>query len=521
MVWVNPGPLDRPASGGDNRGMGTGAVEGSFFVVHAAIGGLPAAGVTAALVLGGGLGLERLLDGGNERLPSERLVTALALGLGVTGLLLLGLGDLGLYHRWLMFALAACGLGAAVACHRTVGQIVAGAWGAWRRTWPDVVLPLVAMVGCYLFVVDLAMRAPVGGDEGDYKWATPVRYALHQGIVRLPARLSNGVYLSELLVVPAAVVRGLHGARLVQLLFVALLLLAARAVARRMGGTGAVAPFASAGALIVATGAVTVGSDNLVAALLVATWAVVLRGDRRSQVIAGLAFAAAVTTKQFTLLLLPVFVVLAICATRRAAEGRGPGRVRRWLPIAGRLVVPAVVVLSIGFLQTWALVGAPVDHYGLYIYPSSDIHVRDGRAAGRIPSLTDLAELPAGPALAAVRSREPYGRRTGVVLPVALLAVGAGLMGARRPRRRSIGAATAVAAASYLLLAPVFVKTRFLIFTWVAVFVAADVAVAALCDRFRVRGETALRVVTQLVLIAGFLDSTRWVLERYWWAPWR
>ncbi|MGZ6977367.1 MAG: hypothetical protein ACXVJW_04610, partial [Acidimicrobiia bacterium] len=139
------------------------------------------------------------------------------------------------------------------------------------------------------------------------------------------------------------------------------------------------------------------------------------------------------------------------------------------------------------------------------------------RAAGRIPSVRDVLLLPIVPAFVGVGGGEPYGRRAGVVLPISLAVVAFGAVLADATWRRRILLAAAIAGISYLLVAPVFIKTRFLIFSWVLVFVAADIAVASAAALASRRSARMVNIAAQLVLLLGFLDSTRWLLERYWW----
>ncbi|MGZ6898836.1 MAG: hypothetical protein ACXVJ7_05520 [Acidimicrobiia bacterium] len=479
------------------------------------------AALTTLIVVAAGLLLDRALSSDGARPADERAVAVLGLGITATGIACLALGDVRLLYRPTFWVAGLAAVVVIVLMRATLREVVVRAVAAVRRDWREILLPGLATIATYVVSVDLALRAPLGGDEGDYKWTTPLTYAIHHRVTRVDVRLSNGIYLSELLVVPAAVFRSLHAARLVQLLAVVLLALAARVVARRFGGSGNFAAFAVLGALVVATYSIAVGSDVLVAALLTAALALLLRGDRRGLLAAGIVLAGAVTTKQYTALLVPIFLVLALLLDV-GAEGVAWRPASAWRPRVGavvtRLVLPAVLVLVLGIVQTWVLVGRPLDHYGLGIYPANDPHVLDGRAAGRIPELRDIVLLPAVPAFVGVHGGEPYGRRAGLVLPLACAAVVAGLiLGDRRWRRRLLLSAV-LAAASFLLVAPVFVKTRFLIFTWVLVFVAADVAVASRRSLGTRREGVLTAIAAQLVLLVGFADSLRWLLERYWWS---
>jgi len=121
------------------------------------------------------------------------------------------------------------------------------------------------------------------------------------------------------------------------------------------------------------------------------------------------------------------------------------------------------------------------------------------------------------PAFVGIGGGEPYGRRAGVVLPMAIAAAMVAMVLADRRWRRRLVVASALAGASYLLVAPVFIKTRFLIFTWVLVFVAADIAIASRRALGSRREGLITAIAAQLVLLAGFADSARWLLQRYWW----
>ena len=477
--------------------------------------------LTVLVLIGVGCILDRWLFADAPRRADEAWISILSLGI-----LGLGLGTLLLGYAHLLYrpVFLIAGLAAMASLVVLRGRVVAlgsetarGLWNAVRR-YPVL---CVATVATYALSMDLAMRAPLGSDEGDYKWGTPLAFAVHHHIVHVNARLSNGIYLSELVVVPAAVFRSLHGARVVQIVGVALLALAVRVVARRLGGAGNLAAFATLGCMVVATFSVSVGSDILAAALLTAAMAFVLTTDAgpREFLAGGFALMGAVTTKQYTALLVPLFLVVAIAVDaqpdgvgwRTFAEIRS-----RCARVVAVIAVPSLAILLVGFAHTWVVVGKPIDRYGLGVFASNDPRVSDGRAAGRIPSLRDLAVLPAVPAFVGVRGGEPYGRRVGLYLPIALGVAALGAFLADRRWRRRILLASALAAASFLGVAPVFIKTRFLIFSWVLVFVAADIAVAS---RAALDSRRVARLVTfavSVAILAGFADSIRWLLDRYW-----
>ncbi|MGZ4690597.1 MAG: hypothetical protein ACXVKA_00970 [Acidimicrobiia bacterium] len=482
--------------------------------------GVAAIGILFVFTLG--LALDRWCFGQQPRSVDDEWVSVLSLGfVGLAaGALLLGYAHL-LYRQVFWIAAAASVVGLVLLRHRTLALARRSARGVVAIVRQAPVLCFAALV-TYALSIDLSMRAPMGTDERDYKWNTPLEFALHHQIVRVPARLSNGIYLSELVVVPAAVFRSLHGARLLQYVAVVLLAFSARAVARRLGGSGLVAGFAALGCLLVGTGAASVGSDVLAAALLCAALALLLgAGSRpRALLVSGVVLAGAVMTKQYLALTVPMFLVIAL-VTDVQPDGvrlRDRAEIRAMFArMFGYVVVPAAAIFLLGLLHTFVLVGSPVDKYGAGVFPASDPRVATGRAAGRIPSVRDVLLLPIVPAFVGVGGGEPYGRRAGVVLPISLAVVAFGAVLADATWRRRILLAAAIAGISYLLVAPVFIKTRFLIFSWVLVFVAADIAVASAAALASRRSARMVNIAAQLVLLLGFLDSTRWLLERYWW----
>jgi hypothetical protein len=171
-----------------------------------------------------------------------------------------------------------------------------------------------------------------------------------------------------------------------------------------------------------------------------------------------------------------------------------------------------VLSLIIGFTHTLALTGHLVANNVRSIYPSSSVAVATGAAAGRIPNLYDIILLPINPFITGfIGQREPYGGRTGLAMLVGLPVVSALLYKRRDLRRRLLGFCV-LGAGTYLIIAPVFIKTRFLLVSWLFLLVAIGVAGQELANtspRLRRIGLWAIPAI----LFASVIDPVR-VLAR-------
>lgn len=472
---------------------------------------------TLAVFLAGGLALDRAVFGSRERRsPLDGLLAVLLFGhVGVGGLALVA-GHADLLSQGTFVVLAIVG-GVYLALDHArlwrIGRAAAAAVGRAVRGAP--LLSIAAAVTFALTSVS-ASRGALNPDEKDYKWAAPLFFANLHRFFDTPFRLSNGLFLDQLVVLPAATFASLHSARQTQLLAVALLTVSTAAVARRLGGSGVVAGFAALSCFIVPIHARDVGSDLPAAAFLAAAFALLLSpaDPARNRIGAGIALAAAAATKAYTLALLPVFVVVALLVE---PDGRGTIRWKRpSRRLLTGLLAPIPIVIAVAVLHTLTVTGVPyketLPNNG--IWPSGSPELATGQAAGRIPSAADVLMIPLVPFVVGIAGNSLYGTRVGVLFALAVPTVIIGTALAPPDWRRRVLVPGLVGAASYLLLAPVFVKTRFLLFSWLCVFAALDVLVASWRATWSRRAFGFGWVVVRVAVLVSFLDVIRLLWER-------
>ena len=348
-----------------------------------------------------------------------------------------------------------------------------------------------------------AIRRPFGGDEKDYKWVAPLAWAHAHHFVEVPYRLSNGFNLAEYLTVPAATFHALVVARFVEIAMLVGIGVSAAALANAAGvRRGWWVGVAAASIPLAVIDATWVGSDLEPAAFL-ATAALaflVLPGNYRIALY-SLLTAGAVQAK---VIVAPVAVVMTVVLVL-LFDGAG-GRIALRRTVAYSIGV--VGSLIIGFAQTLALTGHLVANNVRSIFPSGSAAVASGEAAGRIPNLFDVLLLPVNPFITGIIGQhEPYGGRTGLAMLVGLPVVVVLIWRYRDLRSRMFGFFV-LGALTYLVIAPVFIKTRFLLVSWIFFLVAIGVAGEELAGRNARLRRIGLWAVPAILLIS-VLDPVR------------
>lgn len=471
---------------------------------------------TVAIYLGTGFLLDALVMARAKPRPVlDELVSILALGYVGLGAAVLITGYLHLFYRGAFIVLGIISVAYLVAVRARVSRLAAPLLSGLASRAREAPLLSVGAVTTLALAAASGVRFPLNPDEHDYKWATPLLYAFAHRFIDLPFRLSNGVFLGHLVVMPSATFATLPGARLVQLLAVVLLAVATLCTARRLGGSGWVAGFGALSCFIVPIHAREIGTDLLVAALLMSALALMLSPTNlpRSRVVAGVTLAAAVSTKSYSIVLVPVFVLVA-CLVHPGEEPL----VQRRVPsraLLQAIVLPVLAVMALTVVHTLAISGRPfketLPHLG--IYASGSREVRFGQAAGRIPSWKDLAIMPFTPFSIGLHGT-PFGTRPGIFFAVALPIVLVGALTAPRWWRTRIVLIGCIAAASYLLLDPIWSNSRFLLFVWLCVFAGADVVVASWHATWSHRTFRLASFGVQIALLMAFGDAIRLMTQK-------
>ena len=381
----------------------------------------------------------------------------------------------------------------------------------WRRTTRDFSRSdfAVAVVGL-LAVASAALgavRQPLSGDEKGYKWVAPLAWSHAHHFIEVTFRLSNGFNLAEYLSVPAATFHALVVARFVEVAMLVGIGLAAAALADAAGvRRGWWVGIAAVSIPLAVIDATWVGSDLEPAAFLAAaTLAFMILPGYSRMVFYCVLTAGAVQAK---VIVAPVAVVMTLVLVLLFDNARGRVALRHTVAYS----IGTVGSLIIGFTHTLVLTGHLVANNVRSVFPSGSYAVATGEAAGRTPNLFDILLLPINPFIVGIiGQREPYGGRTGLAMLVGLPVVVVLIYRDRDLRSRMFGFFV-LGALTYLVIAPVFIKTRFLLVSWVFFLVAIGLAGEELAHQNSRLRRIGLWAVPGILLVS-VLDPVR-VLAR-------
>ena len=212
---------------------------------------------------------------------------------------------------------------------------------------------------------------------------------------------------------------------------------------------------------------------------------------------------------QAKVIVVPVAVVMTVVLVLLFDGARGRIALHRTVSYS----IGVVGSLIIGFTHTFVLTGHFVANNVRSIYPSGSAAVASGAAAGRIPNLFDILLLPINPFITGIIGQhEPYGGRTGLAMLVGLPVVVMLMCRDRDLKSRMFGFFV-LGASTYLVIAPVFIKTRFLLVSWIFFLVAIGVAGEELARRNARLRRIGLWAVPG-ILFVSVLDPVR-VLARF------
>jgi hypothetical protein len=348
--------------------------------------------------------------------------------------------------------------------------------------------------------------------DDDYRWQSAAVWAAAGHWVRSPFRLTNGPAMSEMLHVPAAVFGNLTAAHWASTGIWVCCALNAAAIARKLQ-ISAVVGIVSVLSIPVFTSSGSILNSD-VPAVAFATAAFVLLLDKeepgmppRVLLMAGVLLAAVLSAKFIVLGCLPGAIAVCVMGTRGTLQDR--------IVKVCILIAPIFVAGLLWMAHTYHLTGRPFDPTGKHLVRTpNDPMWHDGQAVGRIPSARDLLDLPLQPFMTIFwGQKEPFGGRTGLLwfalLPAALFLVMTKRVDSWMIQRRHL----LLAVSFYILLAPIVLKTRFLMFffIWMALFSATAYEHRHLLPRWAARTVACLFFITATV---GIMDGGRKLLMK-------
>ncbi|HZP82303.1 MAG TPA: hypothetical protein VFB21_11745 [Chthonomonadaceae bacterium] len=458
-----------------------------------------------------------------SRLPACQVATLAGLGFTLFGLEMGLLGHLAALTRPVLLL---SGLIMAVGLLRPVSQRRALLAAFPRRLLAILREDRLLAFSCVIFLLCIflaGMRPPQARDEIEYHWAAPLFWAQAGRWETSPFRLTNGPALLEMIYTFSAVFSSPAAAHWTHSLLLLVLLLGAASLAQAIGGSR-LAAIAACLSIPVLTGQASIAYNDVGAAALIVCAYAALLCPRRNQegrvtarwagpAAAGLLLAGALSIKPLTAAALPVACCLAAFPPGERQRAPISASVRAALV----LLLPAALFLGFWFWHTRTLTGKIWDNSGVHLARTpADPMWRSGAAAGRIPSLRDMAVLPFVPILSSIfGQREPYGGRTGLLLLVYTPLGLAALRHRTDAERQRAHWLIAAAVVYFLLLGPVAIKTRFHLFVWTA---CACLAAVAYQDLLRNRASAVSRIGLggfYLCLWIGMADAGRKLLGAF------
>jgi len=349
---------------------------------------------------------------------------------------------------------------------------------AVRSTFDDHRLPALAATVMLVLLAVASLRPSTATDEVEYHWAAPVYWAAHHSTAYAPYKIVNGFAFQEALYAVAAVIGNSVTAHLLHLTSLLTVLLAAIAIAIRHGLRPSLLVGAILGIPVLVYQSPIAYNDLAMATMLFVAFAqlITMEPSRRRDLSVGILAAVAVGIKPIAALATPAFLLIVLLESRRL--GRTAAETVTSLAI---VVVPVVTSIGIGILRSEVLTHQLLAPSGTRIVHEGDPQLRTGEAGGRFPTLANMAALPITPLfLGIVGQSEPYGGRIGLTFLVAVPLLALAWKHVERGQRQLLGTCLVAAASAYVLVAPVFIKTRFNIFVWLLLATAACVLASAL-----------------------------------------
>jgi hypothetical protein len=462
-------------------------------------------------VLGIGLALVELIGSTDSDDPLSELVVLVGLGIVGYGAVVFAIGFAPLL-RAVPLAIVSLLAGAFVVwrrrrCWLIARRVARQIWSGLRTEWV-IAGPVIAVIA----IIFLAgFRPPEAPDEIAYHWPAPLLWAHTGHWVKSPFRFTNDFFLAEVIYTVAAVFHSSTAAHWTDSLTFVLLALGAAALARRFGGSGALAA-AGVVAIPAAAGQSSFAYNDVFGAslLLTACVAAARRPDLRCRVTAGILVAGALSVKPILIFLTPAVALFAM-NLQREATGRWSWRdqIRTLIPIAA----PGILSSGGWLFYTRAVTGVWFQGKGFVVerFGHDPSH---GLATIRLPTLVDALMIPTLPVLTGIFGNEPeYGGRTGLVLVVFIpvMVVAAFLMGA--DDRHRLGQITLPALVAYLTAAVLIVRTRFLIAIYCVAVAASTVSLGWWRTRSPRKVGPILLWTFRACVILGLIDEVRHIIS--------
>ncbi len=386
---------------------------------------------------------------------------------------------------------------------------------------PVIAISVIAMVCVMLFS---ATRPSMIQFDDDYHYGAPLLWAARGQWAHSPFRMMDAAAMMEMLYTIGAIFKCSTAGHWVHVSLVLFMFAALAGIAKATGGNRPAYIAAVIACPILAYEASAMVSDLAVAAFCIIAFAALFQGSRglgknggpsnQTVLAAGLIFVGAFSAKNLGSL--PAFVGALAYAASPRLDWKAIFRTdfKGTLVRVALMVVPAVLVIGIWIVHCYYLSGHLWDSRGLmFVSDPNDWRWTTGSAVGRIPRLVDWLMIPFVPFYVSIfGSKEPYGGRTGLLLTVFVWVGISALKSLTREQRLHARWMLGAGLFYYLLLAPIIVKTRLLMFSWAAMSALVAIAYKALEKRTESRLARVGIIVFTLLLWIGLLDGAHHLL---------
>lgn len=359
------------------------------------------------------------------------------------------------------------------------------------------------------------LRPTVQADEADYHWPAPMLWASTHHWLASPYRFMNGPCFVELCYLPSALFhQNLTAGHLTHFLFWLILLACGCALARLMEAP-LLPVVVAAMACPTVTNQASVMMNDLGATTFVIASIVVLLASSKSQfkerhiILSAFIFCGAISSKQpFAAGVLPA--MLAYIFFGIEAEKVKVKFFRVML-----FILPCLVTELLWLVHTHSLTGNWIDlpMHAIWSGPTravDSIHPGRGSGLAGYPTLKKIGIVLVAPLMTwLLGNQEPFGGRTGLVVPIFLPAFLLMLRRQSAALKRFGWWLFGLSFFYYSTVGPFVIRTRYHMVVWVLWSVLAGIGFAFLKDRFDGKKKTLVIITFCVTALIGCADSWR------------
>jgi hypothetical protein len=392
-------------------------------------------------------------------------------------------------------------------------QIFKAEWQGHPNKWLWILAAITASISAIS-----CLRPTTGYDERAYHWPAPLMWAAQHHWAVSPYRFMNGPSLIELLYIPGALFQNLTSGHLTNFLIWLILLINCVALARLLQ-----TPLLPVLAAVIACPVVTtqssvmmndLGASTFVCSAMVALFTLRASNNKlKTALMASIILSAALSAKApFALAVLPVMLAYLLVGV--------PNSARKKPETVAIFLAPLSLIAVLWLAHTYCLIGHPIDLPIQTIWSGTEAQNQAcpqniaPNLAG-YPSLKRTGVMLLAPiATWLIGNQEPYGGRTGLIIPIFLAAFMWTSWQNRRTDRNTVHWWLLANSTVYFAGVGMFViRTRYHMIVWIIWSVLAGVGYSTLRRNLHGKKLTALTATFSLLAALSCADSWRTMLQ--------